>query len=166
MVMTNISAATTSMGLAQATRGSDPGLSVTRARFVGRSPARRFAQFARFGLAAGCALALSACVTPQEQRAMDKGQCYDFGFEPGSEGFAECMMGLHQQRADIQASRSMQLQAQLAEQSYRRDMQQDRYKALSLQRSGDKTFPICGASSDGGMDRRTMTWFGPNCRAR
>lgn len=124
------------------------------------------ATLARVGLAAGFALALSACVTPQERHAMDRRQCTEFGYEAGSEGFADCMMGLSQQRAQIQADRSLQLRAQLAEQSRQREVEQDLYKALSLQRSGDRAFPVCGASSEGGMDRRTMTWYGPNCRSR
>ncbi|PJI54704.1 hypothetical protein CTI14_12335, partial [Methylobacterium radiotolerans] len=117
-------------------------------------------------LAAACALGLAACVTPQERHALDQNQCYAFGFEPGTDGFAECMMGLHQQRAVAQSNSNLYWQAQLAEQNRRREAQQDLYKVMSLQRTGDPRFPVCGASSDGGMDRRTMTWYGPNCRAR
>ncbi len=126
----------------------------------------RLATLARFGLAAGCTLALSACVTPQERHAMDQRQCSAFGYEAGSERFADCMMGLSQQRAQIEADRNLQIRTQLAEQNRQREARQDLYKELSLQRSGDRAFPVCGASSDGGMDRRTMTWYGPNCRSR
>jgi hypothetical protein len=76
------------------------------------------------------------------------------------------MMGLHQQRAVAQSNSNLYWQAQLAEQNRRREAQQDLYRVMSLQRTGDPRFPVCGASSDGGMDRRTMTWYGPNCRAR
>jgi hypothetical protein len=137
-----------------------------RSTLVERPRHGRLATVARLGMAAGCMLALSACVTPQERRAMDQRQCYEFGFEPGTDGFADCMMGLSQQRAQIEANRSLQLQAQLAEQNRRREAQQDLYKIISLQRSGNKAYPVCGASSDGGMDRRTMTWYGPNCRSQ
>lgn len=129
-------------------------------------PGRALALASRLGLAAGCAVLLSACVTPQERRAMDQRQCYEFGFEAETDGFAECMMGLSQQRTQIQADRDLQVRAQLAEQTRRREAQHDVYRILSLQRSGDRAFPVCGASSDGGMDRRTMTWYGPNCRSR
>ena len=97
---------------------------------------------------------------------MDQNQCYAFGFEPGTDGFAECMMGLHQARAAAQASRDLSWQARVAEQNRRREARHDLYKMMSLQRSGDPRFPVCGASSEGGMDRRTMTWYGANCRAR
>lgn len=97
---------------------------------------------------------------------MDQNQCYAFGFVPGTDGFAECMMGLHQERAAAQANRDLDWQAQVAEQNRRREARHDLDKMMSLQRSGDPRFPVCGASSDGGMDRRTMTWYGANCRAR
>ncbi|SFM19228.1 hypothetical protein [Methylobacterium pseudosasicola] len=128
--------------------------------------ARGFSMLAKLGLAASCALGLAACVTPQERHAMDGNQCYAFGFEPGTDAFAQCMMDLHQQRALTQANRDLYWQSHYAEQARRREAQQDLFKQISLQRSGDPRFPVCGASSDGGMDRRTMTWFGPNCRAR
>lgn len=128
--------------------------------------ARGVAMLAKLGLAAACALGLAACVTPQERHAMDQGQCYKFGFEPGTDAFAQCTMDLHQQRALTQANRDLSWQSQFAAQTRRREAQQDLYKQISLQRSGDPRFPVCGAASDGGMDRRTMTWFGPNCRAR
>jgi hypothetical protein len=146
--------------------GAGPRPDPDRASVVEGSGGSVIARVARFGLAAGCVLALSACVTPQERRAMDQRQCYAFGFEAGTDGFAECMMGLNQQRTRIEADRDLQLRTQLAEQNRRRDAQHDLYKILSLQRSGDRAFPVCGASSEGGMDRRTMTWYGPSCRSR
>ena len=97
---------------------------------------------------------------------MDQNQCYGFGFEPGTDAFAQCMMGLHQDRAAAEAATNRYWSAQLAEQNRRREAQRDLYKVMSLQRSGDARFPVCGASYDGGMDHRTMTWYGPNCRAR
>lgn len=127
---------------------------------------RGLATVAKLGVAAVCALGLAACVTPQERRAMDQGQCYEFGFESGTDAFAQCMMGLHQDRAAAEAASSRYWQAQRAEQARRDEARHDVYKVMSLQRTGDTRFPVCGASSDGGMDRRTMTWYGPNCRAR
>ncbi|MWV22147.1 hypothetical protein FVE89_09055 [Methylobacterium sp. 2A] len=117
-------------------------------------------------MAAACALGLAACVTPQERHAMDQNQCYGFGFEPGTDAFAQCMMGLHQDRAAAAAASNRYWQAQLAEQNRRREAQRDLYRMMSLQRSGDTRFPVCGASYDGGIDHRTATWYGPNCRAR
>lgn len=97
---------------------------------------------------------------------MDRNRCYAFGFGPDTDAFAECRMGLHQQRAVAQANSVHDWQVRLAEQNRRREAQQDLYKVASLQRSGDTRFPVCGPSSQGGMDRRTMTRSGPGCRAR
>lgn len=127
---------------------------------------RRPPTLAKLGPAAACVPGLAACVTPQERHALDRNQCYAFGFETETDAFAECMMGLHQQRAIAEATSSLSWQAQLAEQNRRREARQDLYRIASLQRSGDPLFPVCGPSSDGGMDRRTMTWYGANCRAR
>jgi hypothetical protein len=142
-------------------RGSDETRAADRIVNAHGVPAR-----AKLGLAAACVLNLPACVTPQERHAMDGGQCDAFGFERGTDAFAQCMMDLHQQRALTQASRDPSWQSHVAERARRGEAQQDLYKQMSLQRSGDTRFPVCGAASDGGMDRRTMTWFGPNCRAR
>ncbi|SDM20521.1 hypothetical protein SAMN05216360_101184 [Methylobacterium phyllostachyos] len=148
-------------------RVCDNGASSAQGRVkAGGRQARRLPVAAKIALAAACTLGLAACVTPQERHAMDQNQCYTFGFEPGTDAFAQCMMGLHQDRAAAQAASNRYWQAQLAEQNRRREAQQDLYKVMSLQRSGDPRFPVCGASYEGGMDHRTMTWFGPNCRAR
>jgi hypothetical protein len=133
---------------------------------AGGWPVRRLLGLAKIALAAACTLGLAACVTPQERHAMDQNQCYGFGFEPGTDAFAQCMMGLHQDRAAAEAASNRYWSAQLTEQNRRREAQRDLYRVMSLQRSGDTRFPVCGASYDGGMDHRTMTWYGPNCRAR
>jgi tRNA pseudouridine32 synthase/23S rRNA pseudouridine746 synthase/23S rRNA pseudouridine1911/1915/1917 synthase len=52
----------------------------------------------------GTAFALVAgCVSPEEQRAMDQRQCTGYGFTPGTDAFANCMMNTSQQR-DAQAA--------------------------------------------------------------
>jgi hypothetical protein len=108
-----------------------------------------------FALLALGTLLLSGCVTPEqkaaEQHANDQRKCEGFGFQPGTDKFAECMM-----QRDAQAS-------------YREERQQDmqeHYRQLSLQRSGDERFPICGAASrDSHLDVSGF-WYGPDCRAR
>ncbi len=52
----------------------------------------------------GAALCLMVgCVSPEEQRAADQQTCAGYGFTPGSDGFAHCMMTTAQQR-DAQAA--------------------------------------------------------------
>jgi hypothetical protein len=42
--------------------------------------------------------------SPEEQRAMDQQSCAGYGFPPGSDAFATCMMKTAQQRAAQQAA--------------------------------------------------------------
>jgi hypothetical protein len=56
-----------------------------------------------FPLLAGAITLLGGCVSPEEQRAMDQQQCSGYGFSPGSDAFANCMMKTTQQR-DAQAA--------------------------------------------------------------
>ncbi|MFE1602150.1 hypothetical protein [Methylobacterium sp. ID0610] len=147
---------------------SEAGIGHGRAAAGRAAPTSRpaLSRFARLVLAGACALSLSACVTAREQRAMDQGQCADFGFEPGTDAFAQCMLDVTQQRALMQQNERLALQARLTAQNQERERQRDLYRALSLQRSGDTRFPVCGAASNGGLDARSGTWYGPNCRAR
>jgi len=46
---------------------------------------------------------LIGCVSPEEQRAVDPRQCSGYGFAPGTDAFANCMMNASQQR-DAQAA--------------------------------------------------------------
>jgi hypothetical protein len=48
---------------------------------------------------AACTLLLTGCgPNPAEQRAMDQQKCGSYGFNPGTEAFADCMMTVTQQR--------------------------------------------------------------------
>ena len=46
---------------------------------------------------------LAGCVSPEEQKAMDQQTCAGYGFTPGTDAFAHCMMTTAQQR-DAQAA--------------------------------------------------------------
>lgn len=97
-------------------------------------------------------LLTSGCTTPEEQRAMDQQRCAGYGFQPGTDAFAQCMMQTSMQRDAVAEARKD------------RDA---RYRILSQQRSGDPRFPVCGAAMpDVHLDASTGTWFGPNCRAK
>ncbi|GJE26444.1 hypothetical protein [Methylobacterium organophilum] len=66
----------------------------------------------RLALVAACTLSVTACVSPKEQRAMDQNQCLGFGFEPGTDAFAQCMMGVTQHREALAQERNLALQHQ------------------------------------------------------
>lgn len=49
--------------------------------------------------AVGAVVLLAGCgPTAEEQRAVDQQRCFGFGFQPGTDAFAHCMMGVTQQR--------------------------------------------------------------------
>ncbi len=66
-------------------------------------------------LLAGCALALAGCVSPEEQRAMDRQTCLGYGFTPDTIPFANCMMSTTQQRDAQQAADRRAFQDRMAQ---------------------------------------------------
>src|SRR4051794_33395376 len=69
----------------------------------------------RAGLIATAVLMLAACgPTPEEQHAMDSGKCSGFGFTPGTDTFAHCMLSVTQQREAQQAADQRAAAAQAA----------------------------------------------------
>ena len=69
----------------------------------------------RFIVLALGVLMLTACVTPQEMRARqaysDKMECEDYGFEPGTDLFAQCRMNIAQNRDNQEAASQAASQA-------------------------------------------------------
>ena len=99
-------------------------------------------------------LLVSGCetVTPQQQHAMDQQRCAGYGYAPGTDRFADCMMNTSQRREDTAIAQ-------------KRDL--DYMKSLSIRRNGGERFPICSAADmDAHLDITTNSWFGPNCRER
>ena len=97
---------------------------------------------------------LSACVaapTAAEKRAANQQKCSDYGYAPGSDRFADCMM-----QQDIRAERKEERKQDMREHD----------RALSLERSGDERFPVCGAATPNSHLDSSGFWFGPDCRAR
>ena len=48
------------------------------------------------------AIALTACASPEQVRAEDEGRCRSYGFQTGTEAFAQCM-----QREDLTRRREL-----------------------------------------------------------
>lgn len=53
---------------------------------------------ARYLLLAFLPLAAAGCVSAEDQRAADQNKCASFGFQPGTDAFANCMMKQNAQR--------------------------------------------------------------------
>ena len=119
--------------------------------------------------------------TAEEQRAADQQKCSGFGFQPGTESFAHCMMGVYSQREAQAAADRRAAQAQAA--ADRRF--QDALKAANDRPNPDEwnrnsgedvniiapdfgTFPTAGMNctttinSSGSSNSRTSTSF-TNC---
>lgn len=86
------------------------------------------------------------------QHAADQAKCAGYGYQSGTDQFANCMMKLDSRRQDHIES----------QQQNDADM-----KALSIRRNGDTRFPVCSASNmDASLDTVNNAWYGPNCREK
>lgn len=66
----------------------------------------------RYLLIALVPLAVAGCVSAEDQRAMDEEKCTSYGYRPGTDRFADCMMSRDQQRADDQQRTMDELERQ------------------------------------------------------
>jgi hypothetical protein len=109
---------------------------------------------------------LSGCMDPAqiraEQHASDRERCTGYGYQPGTDAFADCMM-----RSDEKREYAEQRERQQADEKRQRDADRKaRMRELALKRSGDERYPVCGATSpDAQLDMEGF-WYGEGCRAR
>lgn len=102
------------------------------------------------GVALCASLAGCETVTPQQQHASDQDTCASYGYQPGTDKFADCMMSTAHRREDSKTAQ---------------DNQRDRTRLQSIKRNGDTRFPVCTASNmNASLDIDTGKWFGPDCR--
>jgi hypothetical protein len=124
---------------------------------------RRRTPIVALGLFAGLALLAACGPTPAEQRAMDQNSCAGYGFTPGTDAFANCMMTTAQRRANAEQRRADQAAADRRQQA----MISANLQALSIARNGDKRYPVCNAASKGAtLDVPNSAWYGVNCREK
>ncbi|MBS7704257.1 hypothetical protein [Chelatococcus asaccharovorans] len=117
-------------------------------------------------LLAGC---VSTTSNPEALKERHRQQCSDFGFEPGTDGFATCMMEQWERAEDREAEDRRRTNDMIRENN-RRAAQADAIKAqnkqMSFMRAGNTSFPICNAASPGaGLDVSSGKWYGNACRA-
>lgn len=97
---------------------------------------------------------LVGCVTDDSNAsdtANNRAQCSEFGFEPGTDAFANCMMKLKLRQDDKKPPSHFDLI--------------DKYKRLSINRQGDDRYPVCSAGNmQAELDIETGKWVGPDCQ--
>lgn len=87
-----------------------------------------------------------------KQHASDQAKCAGYGYQQGTDQFADCMMKLDTRRQDQADSKKKN----------DGDM-----KALSIRRNGDTRFPVCSAAMmDANLDTMNNAWYGPDCREK
>jgi hypothetical protein len=96
----------------------------------------------------------SALITSEARadRGTDKAkaQCANYGFQEGSDAFANCVMKLAQRQKRENPDRETLLR---------------RYRDLSMTRRGDDRYPVCSAAMmDNVLDINSGKWVGPNCQ--
>lgn len=100
------------------------------------------------------AVSLTGCATSDGnagQGAKNEAQCAGFGFEEGTDAFANCMMRLSLQQG--------------GQQPPDHDMLVNQYRNRSMARRGDDRYPICTAAMmDAELDISTGKWVGPSCQ--
>lgn len=107
-------------------------------------------------LAMCVAAPMGGCADPAqvrtEQRADDQQRCSDYGYAPGTDAFADCMM----HRSDRREAREQRDNDRL-----------ERLRQQALDRSGDERFPLCSAANmDAHLDTVGNFWYAEGCRAR
>lgn len=85
------------------------------------------------------------------QTSKHRAQCAGFGFQEGTDAFANCMMQLSlRQQRDQPPDHGTVVQ---------------RYRDLSMRRQGDERYPVCSAANmDAELDTSINKWVGPNCQ--
>ena len=104
--------------------------------------------------ALGSVAVLAGCgPTAEEQRAMDQQRCGGFGFAPGTEAYATCMMKTAQQRQDEQAADQRAAADRAAAARRARDAQQAAQDRAARQNA---------SSSASSSSSSSPSPFGPN----
>ena len=108
-----------------------------------------------WGASAFVVALLSGCVDPAqiraENRASDRQRCMDYGYQEGTDAFANCM-----ERSDEKREYAQQ----------RAEDRKARIRELALKRSGDERYPICSAATPNVELDVEGFWYAEGCRAR
>lgn len=99
---------------------------------------------------AGSFLVFTTELVYADKHSEARSDCESFGFTPGTDSFANCMLQLTLQKNEHRAPD--------------RDTLIKRYRELSRQRQGDARYPVCSAANmQAELDIETGKWVGDDC---
>ncbi|MGD1827165.1 Lipoprotein [Chromobacterium violaceum] len=101
---------------------------------------------------------LTACASPEEIRAMDQQTCANYGFKPGTDTFANCMMKRSDKRADDMRA-NMQNMSHPAAQAPAAPAT----TVIVIPTDGKPKLPDCRMQDPGVTLNSDGKWEGPNC---
>ncbi|WP_131818941.1 hypothetical protein [Rhizobium sp. LCM 4573] len=111
----------------------------------------RASAFVAFSVLTGFLVGCTTSNGDAGQSSKNEARCAGFGFEEGTDAFANCMMQLSIRQGDQQPPD--------------RDTLVNQYRSRSMARQGDDRYPVCSASNmDAELDFETGKWVGPNCQ--
>ncbi|SMF06599.1 hypothetical protein QTA58_14835 [Neorhizobium sp. CSC1952] len=111
----------------------------------------RVPAFIAFSMLTGFLVGCTTSNGDAGQSSKNEAQCAGFGFEEGTDAFANCMMRLSMRQGGTQQPDH--------------DTLVNQYRSRSLARQGDDRYPVCSAANmDAELDITTGKWVGPNCQ--
>ncbi|WP_434627911.1 hypothetical protein [Chromobacterium sp. CV08] len=104
------------------------------------------------------AAALTACASPEEIRAMDQRTCTGYGFQPGTDNYANCMM----KQSDKRDQESRDARARMA-QPAQAAPNAPSTTVIVIPTDGKPKLPDCRMQDPGVTLNMDGMWAGPNC---
>ncbi|OHX14337.1 hypothetical protein [Chromobacterium sphagni] len=113
---------------------------------------------------ASAALALTACASPEELRAMDQNACAGYGFQPGTDSFAKCMMKQSDKREQDMRARMEEAQKQMHQPAAQPAAPAATTVIVIPTTTDSKAkLPDCRMQDPGVTLNSDGRWTGPNC---
>jgi hypothetical protein len=108
---------------------------------------------------AAMTIGLTACVSPAEQKAADSKQCQGYGFSPGTDAFANCMMTISNRRTD-------QMRHWQEEQNRKWEQQEKSQQAAPSQPAAPTAMDCSTSETTTTTGNTTNVQSRTNCRSR
>lgn len=92
----------------------------------------------------------TSCPGLADHLGQHKRQCFAFGFQPGTDGFANCLLQMTLKHGTTEPPDHSSLV--------------EKYRDQSIRNRGDDRYPVCSASMmENELDITTGKWVGPQC---